>query len=108
MEQLVLNEIIKGNIDVLVITETWLSDTQDDAHWIQASDLNKEPLTCQTYSRVGQERRWSSPSVQVLPQTISKALFPESGSRGCNMDDKQQKYANMYNWSVPSSPPGKA
>ena len=74
-EQLVLNEIIKGNIDVLVITETWLSDTQDDAHWIQASDLNKEPLTCQTYSRVGRRGRWSSPSVQVLPQTISKALL---------------------------------
>ena len=52
-EQQVLNEIIKGNIDVLVITETWLLNTQDDAHWIQASDLNKEPLTCQTYSRVG-------------------------------------------------------
>ena len=52
-EQQVLNEIIKGNIDVLVITETWLSDIQDDAHWIQASDLNKEPLTCQTFSRVG-------------------------------------------------------
>ena len=31
-EQQVLNEIIKGNIDVLVITETWLSDTQDDVH----------------------------------------------------------------------------
>ena len=52
-EQLVLNEIIKGNIDVLVITETWLLDIQDDTHWIQASDLNKEPLTCQTFSRVG-------------------------------------------------------
>ena len=52
-EQQVLNEIIRGNIDVLVITETWLSDIQDDAHWIQASDLNKEPLTCQTFSRVG-------------------------------------------------------
>ena len=53
-EQQVLNEIINGNIDVLVITETWLSDIQDDALWIQASDLNKEPLTCQTFSRVGE------------------------------------------------------
>ena len=52
-EQQVLNEIIEGSIDVLVITETWLSNTQDDAHWIQASDLNKEPLTCQIYSRMG-------------------------------------------------------
>ena len=52
-EQQVLNEIIKGSIDVLVITETWLSNTQDDTHWIQASDLNREPLTCQTYSRMG-------------------------------------------------------
>ena len=52
-EQQVLNEIIKGNIDVLVITETCLLDIQDDAHWIQASDLNKEPLTYQTFSREG-------------------------------------------------------
>ena len=52
-EQQVLNEIKKGNIDVLVITETWLLDIQDDAHWVQASDLNKEPLTSQTFSRVG-------------------------------------------------------
>ena len=52
-EQQVLNEIIEGSIDVLVITETWLSNTPDDAHWIQASDLNKEPLTCQIYSRMG-------------------------------------------------------
>ena len=31
-DQQVLNEIIKGNIDALVITETWLLDIQDDTH----------------------------------------------------------------------------
>ena len=60
-EQQVLNEIIRGNIDVLVITETWLSDIQDDAHWIQASDLNKGTPNLPNLFQSEWERRWPSP-----------------------------------------------
>ena len=42
---------ITKNIDALHVTETWLSDTDSDKIWLQATDVNKKDLSLFSFDR---------------------------------------------------------
>ena len=50
----VLHEFISDNdIDVSCVTETWLSSSDNDKVWLQATDLNKNGLSMHTSNKEG-------------------------------------------------------
>ena len=51
-EQILLRELIHNNIDILIVTETWLKNNQKDGLWIEMTDLNTEPFTLHTINRL--------------------------------------------------------
>ena len=51
-EQLVLRELNHLNIDMRIVTETWLKDNDDD-QWLKNTDLNREPYQCHVANRIG-------------------------------------------------------
>ena len=50
-DQILLREIIHSNLDIIIITETWLKDTDSDWNWVQECDLNKSPFQCHHANR---------------------------------------------------------
>ena len=44
---------MENNIDLYVLTETWLSDTEADQVWLQCSSLNNDGFKCSTSNRQG-------------------------------------------------------
>ena len=44
---------MENNIDLCVLTETWLSDTEADQLWLQYSALNNDGIKCFTVNRQG-------------------------------------------------------
>ena len=48
-EQLVLRELNHKNIDICIVTESWIKDS--DEVWLKGSDLNKGPYRCYTTNR---------------------------------------------------------
>ena len=45
-EQLLLHQLIEQDIDIMVVTETWL--TEDDTVWLDACDFNKDTYSIQS------------------------------------------------------------
>ena len=43
-EQLLLDYIYESDIDICVLTESWLNDNDRNYAWLEATDLNKGPL----------------------------------------------------------------
>ena len=55
-KQLILHQyLVENNIDLCVLTETWLRDTEADQVWLQCSSLNNNGFKCFTSNR--QDRR---------------------------------------------------
>ena len=51
IDQIPLREIICLNLDVIIVTETWLRDTDADQNWVQGCDFNKTPFQCHHANR---------------------------------------------------------
>ena len=45
-EPLVIRELNFTNADAIIITETWLNDSEEDRLWLKSSDLNQNPKRC--------------------------------------------------------------
>ena len=41
-EALILDHLLQHKVDLAVVTETWLMDTDRDKVWLQSSDVNKD------------------------------------------------------------------
>ena len=41
-EALILDHLLQHKVDLAVVTETWLTDTDRDKVWLQSSDVNKD------------------------------------------------------------------
>ena len=53
-KQLILHQfLLESNIDLCVLTETWLRDTEADQVWLQCSSLNNDGFKCFTSNRQG-------------------------------------------------------
>ena len=50
-DNLLTQEIVTHNIDVTLITETWLNDTPQDTAWLHQSDLLQSGYTISTHNR---------------------------------------------------------
>ena len=48
---MLLRELIHLNLDVILVTETWLRDTPNDQLWIKSCDFNKPPYQCHHANR---------------------------------------------------------
>ena len=46
-------EIIHSNLDIIIITESWLKDTEFDQNWVQGCDFNRSPFQCHLADRRG-------------------------------------------------------
>ena len=54
-----------NNVDIAVITETWLKDTEEDQAWLAQSEFKKRQLQCTTTKQTRQqERRWNRDHLQ--------------------------------------------
>ena len=42
-DQIVFQELIRNNLDILITTETWLNDSDEDKAWSHLTDFNQEP-----------------------------------------------------------------
>ena len=49
-QELVLETINRYNLDLLVVTETWLRNTYEDQTWVQSSEINRNNLTIKTHN----------------------------------------------------------
>ena len=47
-EDLLRNAINDHKIDITIVTETWLQDTDEDTIWVEGSQFNKEGLQIHT------------------------------------------------------------
>ena len=45
-DQLVLRELNYTNADIVIVTESWLNNSEDNKLWIKSMDLNKDPYKC--------------------------------------------------------------
>ena len=52
-DQVLLREIIHSNLDIIIITESWLKDTEFDRNWVQGCDFNRSPFQCHHADRRG-------------------------------------------------------
>ena len=52
-----MEAINRYKLDLLVITETWLKNTDEDQIWVQSSEINRNNLTIQTHNRTN---KWGS------------------------------------------------
>ena len=43
------------SIDILAVTETWLTDNQADQQWSQMTPLNRDPYKILTHNRQGRK-----------------------------------------------------
>ena len=50
-DQILLREIIHSNLDIIIVTETWLKDTDADQNWVQGCNFNKSPFQCHHANR---------------------------------------------------------
>ena len=58
-EQTLLHELIEQVIDIMVVTETWL--TKDDTVWLDSCDFNKNTCRIQSaHHQTGEEEDWLS------------------------------------------------
>ena len=58
--QMMLQELNNNNIDVALITEIWIKDTQEDLAWLKQSEL------CQGSYEISTHNRWVKGGVVVL------------------------------------------
>ena len=57
-KELILHgQLIHHDVDICVLTETWLSDSDLDRTWLQCTVLNKAPYWMFTSNRTGKKRR---------------------------------------------------
>ena len=52
-DQVLLREIIHSNLDIIIVTESWLKDTEVDWNWVQGCDFNRSPFQCHHADRRG-------------------------------------------------------
>ena len=52
-DQVLLREIIHSNLDIIIVTEFWLKDTEVDRNWVQGCDFNRSPFQCHHADRRG-------------------------------------------------------
>ena len=50
-DQIVFQELIRNNLDILIITENWLNDSDEGRAWSQLTELNQEPYKLFTSNR---------------------------------------------------------
>ena len=50
-----METINRYNLDLLVVTETWLRNTDKDQIWVQSSEINRYNLTIQTHNRTNKQ-----------------------------------------------------
>ena len=50
-DQIMFQELIRNNLDILIITETWLNDSDEDRVWSKFADFNEEPYKLFTLNR---------------------------------------------------------
>ena len=55
-EDLLWNAINDLKIDITIVTETWLQDTNKDTIWVEGSQFNKDRLQINTCNQTKQER----------------------------------------------------
>ena len=59
MEDIILEALNEYKIDLLVTTETWLKDIEDDQQWLLGSELNRNDFqTLPINRKIG--RGWNS------------------------------------------------
>ena len=58
----VMELISYHNLDLMVVTETWLTDNQSDNIWLEGTYLNKDQLRMPTNNRV----RWRGGSIALI------------------------------------------
>ena len=54
--KIILQELNNNNIDVAVIIETWIKDTQEDLAWLNQSELHQGPYEISAHNRPGERR----------------------------------------------------
>ena len=52
-DQVLLREIIHSNLDIIIVTESWLRDTEVDQNWVQGCNFNRSPFQCHHADRRG-------------------------------------------------------
>ena len=55
-ELLLIEQLNNLNIDLVVLTETWLEDTPEDKAWLEQSKLMQNNFTVRTHNRPGQKK----------------------------------------------------
>ena len=77
-DQIVLDAMIKYQIDVLVLTETWLKENDDDQAWVAGSGLNKEPYLMLSVPRPN----GSGGGIAII---CKSSLEPRTIHQGCHL-----------------------
>ena len=54
-QEIVWEAINRYNLDLLVVSKTWLKDTDEDEIWIQSSEINRNNFTIQTHNRTNKQ-----------------------------------------------------
>ena len=70
--ELVLENSELDNIDILAVTATWLTDTNDDQAWIKTSGLQDQNFTFHSHCRIG--RRGGELGLQHRSEYQSKKI----------------------------------
>ena len=64
-DHLIVNELNDNNVNIAVITETWLKDTKEDQAQLDKSEFKQGNIhTHSTKQTRQQERRWDSDHLQ--------------------------------------------
>ena len=61
------------SIDILVLTETWLTDNPSDDHWLQSTPLNRDPYKILLHNR--QDRRGGGVALIVKSDFATKLIW---------------------------------
>ena len=54
--QLVMEMLVKENIDLLFVTESWLKNKEEDKIWLRSQEFSKDPWQSENIPRRGQKR----------------------------------------------------
>ena len=68
-ELLLHGQLTHHDVDICILTETWLSDNDSDRTWLQYTVLNKVPYQMFTSNRRGRKRRRCGLDSKITPKS---------------------------------------
>ena len=58
-EHIIIEELKDKNVDIVLITETWLQNMDEDSAWLNQSELTQGNFSITMYNRLGDTNRWN-------------------------------------------------